>query len=89
MRENGIEMASPAVKLGTTDPSPSAVDGIDAFDGISEATPVPSFEREETLRGHEDSEHHGSVGVGILWALGLEAAAAILCYGIWLLWKRL
>ena len=83
----GTEMAPPAVKLGTIDPSPSAVDGIDAFGGISEAAPGLSFEPEETLREHEDSEHHGSAGMGILWALGLEAAGAVLGYGIWLLWR--
>jgi hypothetical protein len=83
----GTEMASPAVKLGTIDASPSAVDGIYALGGLSEAAPSLSFELEETLRGHEDSEHHGSAGLGILWALGLEAAGAALAYGIWLLWR--
>jgi len=83
----GTEMASPAVKLGTIDASPSAVDGIYALGGLSEAAPSLSFELEETLRGHEDSEHHGSAGLGILWALGLEAAGAVLGYGIWLLWR--
>jgi hypothetical protein len=83
----GTEMASPAVKLGTMDPSPSVVDGIYALGGLSEAAPGLSFEPDETLRGHEGSEHHGSAGLGILWALGLETAAAVFSYGIWLLWR--
>jgi len=83
----GTEMASPAVRHGAKHPSPNAVDGSHAFGGLSEAAPSLSFELEETLRGHEDSEHHGSAGLGILWALGLEAAGAALAYGIWLLWR--
>jgi hypothetical protein len=83
----GIEMASRAFKLGTIDPSPSAVDGIHALGGLSEAAPGRSFELDETLRGHEDSEHHGSAGLGILWALGLEVAGVVFGYGIWLLWR--
>jgi hypothetical protein len=80
-------MASPAVRFDEEDAAPGAVDGIYALGCVSEAAPGLNFELEETLRGHEDSEHRGSVGVGILWALGLEAAGAALCYGIWLLWR--
>ena len=80
-------MASPAVKLGTIDSSPVAGDGIYALDGLSEAAPGLSFEGEETPRGYEDSEPHGNAVAGLLWALGLEAAVAVLGYGIWLLWK--
>ena len=83
----GTEMASPAVKLGTIDQSLGEVDGIHALDGLSDAAPGLSLELEETPRGYEDSEHHGSAGMGILWALGLEAAGAVLGYGIWLLWR--
>jgi hypothetical protein len=83
----GTEMASPAVKFGTIDPSPGAVDGICAFGGLYEAAPGSSFELEETLREYEESEHRGSAGKGILWALGLEAAGAVFCYGIWMLWR--
>jgi len=80
-------MASSAVKLGTIEPSPGVVDGIYALGGLSEAAPGLSFELDETLRGHEGSEHRGSAGLGILWALGLEAAGVAFCYGIWLLWR--
>jgi len=80
-------MASPAVKFGAKNATRSAVDGIYAPGALSEAAPGLSFELEETLRRYEDSEHHGSAAVGILWALGLEAAGAVLCYGIWLLWR--
>lgn len=83
----GTEMASPAAKLGTIDPSPSVVDGIYALGGFSEAAPGLSFELDENLRGHEGSEHRGSVGLGILWAMGLEAAGVAFGYGIWLLWR--
>ena len=83
----GTQMASPAVKLGTIDPSPVAVDRIYALDGLSKAAPGLSVELEETSRGYEDSEHHGNAVVGFLWALGLEAAGAVLGYGIWLLWR--
>jgi hypothetical protein len=85
----GNEMASPAVKLGTIDPTPSAAEGIYALGGLSETAAGRSFELEETLRGREDSEHHGSVGIGILWALGLEAAGVLFGYGIWMLWRLL
>jgi hypothetical protein len=83
----GTEMASSAVKLGTIDSSPVAVDRIYALDGLSEAAPGLSVELEETPRGYEDSEHHGNAVAGFLWALGLEAAGAVLGYGIWLLWR--
>jgi len=83
----GTERASPAVRFGAKNPTPSAVDGIYALGGLSEAAPSLSFEPEETLREHEDSEHHGGAGLGILWALGLEAAAAAIAYGIWLIWR--
>jgi hypothetical protein len=83
----GTEMASPAVKFGTIDVSPGAVDEICALGSLSEAAPRRSFELEEALRGNEDSEYPGSAVIGILWALGLEAAGVVLGYGIWLLWK--
>jgi hypothetical protein len=81
-------MASPAVKLATIGVSPSAVDGIHALGGFSEAAPGCSFELEETLSEHDVSEHHGSAALGILWALGLEAAALVFGYGVWLLWRH-
>jgi hypothetical protein len=83
----GTEMASPAVKLGAIDSSPVVVDRIYALDVLSEAAPGLSVELEETPKGYEDSEHHGSAVVGLVWALGLEAAGAVLGYGIWLLWR--
>jgi hypothetical protein len=81
----GTEMASSAVKLGTIDPPPVAIDRIYALDGLSEAAPGLSLELEETLGEYENAEHHGSAVVGLVWALGLEAAVALLGYGIWLL----
>ena len=80
-------MASPAVKLGAIDSSPVVVDRIYALDVLSEAAPGLSVELEEIPRGYEDSEHNGNAIAGLLWALVLEAAGAVLGYGIWLLWR--
>jgi hypothetical protein len=72
--------------------------GVAASSALSQEAclhPVPSFPsgrlhepaasaRRESAIGHE--EHPAGVFRGLIWAVGMEAAAALFLYGLWQAW---